>query len=186
MSRSGFGIDKATLRALQDKAELARTIGAVVGPTLRNAIEAGAVASRAFLQFQDTVNALNNGGLSLVREMQRALDGARRWHDANEKVLRLLAPRGWLLSPLFPARLTFDLLELHATEGIDRVEEELLKALEPGMCEEMVESLVSREHFAPWLGTLRKALRAHQAGDYELAVPVWLIAIDGIGRAELG
>src|SRR5438552_3880905 len=40
--------------------------------------------------------------------------------------------------------------------------------------------------FAQWTPVFAKAVRAHEEGDYELAIPIWLLAIEGIVSAALG
>jgi hypothetical protein len=57
--------------------------------------------------------------------------------------------------------------------------------LTPDRCREIIETLCARASFAQWSGPLRDAVIAHQEGRYALAVPVWLIALDGIFLIEL-
>ncbi len=116
----------------------------------------------------------------------RILDGVRKWREANIEVLAFLAPRGWLLSPSAPAFLTFELRTVYESEDIDAVESRLLEGLDAATCEAIVEGLTEASVFKAWDQTLHKATQAHVRGDYELAIPVWLITIDGICRSELG
>ena len=78
------------------------------------------------------------------------------------------------------------LLRLADEEGVDAAEEALVRTLSPSRCREIVEGLYDRPSFAAWQPVLEQALAAHEQGMYAVAVPVWLIAFDGIVLAELG
>ncbi len=167
-------------RLAADAAARAKEAYDLIEPALRAAEHVGQTmtAAAAFLQRVD------QGRRDAVAWWARTLDDARRWHEASEKVLQLLAPRGWLLSPILPATSPFDLLALYEKEGIEGVERELVDTFDPSACQEIIESLTGRESFARWAPTFRKAIGAHRKGDYELAIPIWLIAIDGICNIE--
>lgn len=117
--------------------------------------------------------------------MVKILEHARRGRAAEKEILDQLAPRGWLISPSAPAEIAVDLLIESKRRGLDRVEKLLMEELRPDVCGEMLDSLYDRTSFAQWKGTFGKALKAHAAGDFELSVPIWLLAIDGICGAEL-
>ncbi|SRR6266566_326761 len=60
-----------------------------------------------------------------------------------------------------------------------------MEELPADVCGEMLDSLYDRPSFAQWKGTFGKALQAHTRGDFELSIPIWLLAIDGISSQEL-
>lgn len=105
--------------------------------------------------------------------------------EADRAALGQLAPRGWLISPSAPGGISQELVEQLKEDGIEAVEAGLMKDMDPSTCAEILTSLFDRLAFARWRQVLQKAMAAHAAGDYELAIPVWLVAIDGICREEL-
>ncbi len=113
-------------------------------------------------------------------------EGGRQWRFANQRLLRLLAPRGWLISPSAESDIVFNLLAVFDRSGIHEVERQLLETLHAGVCADIVAGLQDRPAFAAWRDTLSRALRVHAAGDFPLAIPIWLIAIEGVCRVELG
>ena len=68
----------------------------------------------------------------------------REWDEAERRILDLLAPRGWLISPDTSLTEIHELLRLADEEGVDAVEEELVRTLSPARCREMIESLYDR------------------------------------------
>jgi hypothetical protein len=115
----------------------------------------------------------------------RILEDARRGQVAAQEILDQLAPRGWLISPSAPAEIAEDLLIELKRHGLARVEKLLMEELPADVCGEMLDSLYDRSSFAEWKGTFGKALQAHTRGDFELSIPIWLLAIDGISSQEL-
>lgn len=120
-----------------------------------------------------------------AREFLVIVEGLRRWHEHNARVLVLLAPRGWLLSPHLTIGVTTDLLALYDGEGIEAVDDAMLAGFDDEDCAVLLNDLCESPVFSDWRGTLSKAFEAHRRGEYELAIPIWLIAIDGVCRREL-
>src|SRR4029077_285028 len=85
-----------------------------------------------------------------------------------------------------PADLVDQLSSELRSKRIEQVEAELVEALNPDVCSRILDSLYDREAFAKWKASFAKAIKAHAIGDYELAIPIWLVAIDGICREEIG
>lgn len=104
----------------------------------------------------------------------------------ERQFLPVLATHGWLISPLAPADESFHLNGLYEAGGIPAVENYLLGELDNETCEAIVSEITEdRPAFAKWSGTFTKALDAQARGDHELAIPIWLAAIDGICGDEL-
>jgi hypothetical protein len=116
----------------------------------------------------------------------RWMDHATRWRQVNQEVLPMLAAEGWLLPPMVSANLPSHLQALFKSGGFAAVEKDLLEGLDDESCELMIESLDDRPAASRWRPTFGKALRAHSSGDYELAIPIWLVAIEGLWLAEVG
>jgi hypothetical protein len=162
-----------------------KQVSEALRPFLRGIETFGSTLSLIQSDLTKVTRSLDLGALQVAEQAAQLFESARRWHDANTRVLAVLAPRGWLISPNLPARISFDLLRTYESGGIDRVEEELAEGFDDEVCTLIIESLSGNGMLADWLPALRKALRAHTHGDYELAIPIWLIAIDGICRSEL-
>jgi hypothetical protein len=105
---------------------------------------------------------------------------------AERHLLPQLARRGWLISPGVPWDEPAALLGIQRRDGLDAVEAHLLKRLDDEVCRRIVASFGRRESFMDWAETFNKALKAQERGDHELAIPVWLIALDGIIGVEIG
>jgi hypothetical protein len=121
-----------------------------------------------------------------LESIARVTEAYRRWDEGERRLLDLLAPRGWVISP---SSTIADLSALVATadeHGIEAAENALLAELTPQRTREIIEGLYGRSSFAQWREPLDQALRAHDEGLFALAVPVWLISLDGIFFSELG
>jgi hypothetical protein len=70
--------------------------------------------------------------------------------------------------------------------GIDAVDRDLAARFDDGDFRAIVEDVTKRRPFTRWAPTFEKALAAMARGDHELAIPIWLAAIDGVCTAELG
>jgi hypothetical protein len=114
-----------------------------------------------------------------------AIEASRRWDEGERRILGLLAPRGWVISPSSTLADLSALIAIADAEGVEGVEAKLMAELTPDRCREIIETLCARASFAQWSGPLREAVIAHEQGRYALAVPVWLIALDGIFLIEL-
>lgn len=105
---------------------------------------------------------------------------------AERHLLPQLARRGWLISPGVPWDEPVALLAIQRKDGLDAVEAHLLRRLDDEVCRRIVASFAKRKSFLDWSATFSKALRAQELGDHELAIPIWLIALDGIIDVEIG
>lgn len=150
------------LPALQQALETSQALAAALPDTwFASAVES---ASKA-IQFQQQI----------VRQMAM-----------ERQFLPILATHGWLISPLAPADEPTHLHGLYEAGGIPAVEDYLLTGLDNDACETIVAELTNgRPAFRKWSATFAKALDAHARGDHELAIPVWVAAIDGICGEEL-
>ena len=122
------------------------------------------------------------GITELIRQAARAF---REWDESERRVLALLVPRGWLISPSTTLTETHELLAVADADGADAAEERLVTALTPARCRGIVEELYDRPSFAAWRDVFDQALAAHEQGSYSLTVPIWLLAFDGIFFSEL-
>src|SRR5262249_35793274 len=123
---------------------------------------------------------------ALREALERFAEASRKWDEGELRLLKLLSPRGWVISPSSSVADLSELVVLADEEGLDAVEEALLQELTAGRCREIVERLYDRPCFAVWRDALDQALVAHEQHLYALSVPVWLIALDGIFLSELG
>ena len=106
--------------------------------------------------------------------------------EAERQLLPQLARRGWLISMGARWDEPANLLGVYSRGGFPAVEDHLMNRLSDDTCRNIVQSLARRPSFAPWQGVFIKALAAQERGDPELAIPIWLIALDGIVEAEIG
>ena len=128
---------------------------------------------------------------AFLRAIQTATDYAR-WHNQlvegmalEREFLPKMASFGWLISPLAPWDEPERLHTLYQNGGIAAVDRDLL-GLDADDCRALVDEITtSRPAFAEWTLTFGKALDAMARGDHELAIPIWLAAIDGICKSEL-
>jgi hypothetical protein len=126
------------------------------------------------------------GFISGVESAVRTMRWLREWDESERRILELLAPRGWLISAETSLTEVHQLLAIADAEGVEAVEEALVSALTPQRCREIIESLYETDAFAEWREAFEQALGAHEQGSYALSVPIWLIAFEGVWRAELG
>jgi hypothetical protein len=152
---------------------------------MRETLESPGV--RAFVaQAAEQQRLLREAVQSVAEAGAAMVEAYRAWDEAERRILDLLVPRGWLISPGTSLSEVHELLRVHDEEGLDAVEEALVVALTPARCRQIVEGLCDRPSFAVWRPVLEQALVAHEQRMYALAVPVWLLALDGIVFVELG
>lgn len=107
--------------------------------------------------------------------------------ELERDFLPKLAQHGWLISPLAPWNEPERLHALYRDGGIEAVEQDLVAGIDSEDCRAVVEDITkSRPYFATWAPTFDKALEAQERGDHELAIPIWLAALDGTCSEELG
>ena len=116
------------------------------------------------------------------REITAALE---RWDAAERELMAVLAPRGWLIAPDLPMSLTPQLLRIRREQGLRALDRRLIRLFSPAYCAQLVSATYSRPTFRRWRPTLEKAMRAHKRREFPLAIPIWLMAIDGLAQDEL-
>jgi hypothetical protein len=118
--------------------------------------------------------------------MVRAAEAFRVWDEGERRLLDMLAPRGWVISPSSSVADLSRLVAVADDHGVEAAEAALIAELNPERCRSIIEGLYARPSFAAWRVPLDQALTAHRQGLYSLSVPIWLIALDGIFLTELG
>jgi predicted transcriptional regulator len=99
---------------------------------------------------------------------------------ANKAVQEKLLPRGWLLSPWLPiGDFLWFLGQLETHHDLDVVESNLVERFDR-RCEDLIDEICDFEPFKERKHLLDQALRAHRRGEYGLAIPVFLLAIEGV------
>lgn len=132
-------------------------------------------------------------GDSVARTIEMAA-GMAQFHkrviaslELEREFLPKLAQHGWLISPIAPWNEPERLHVLYGDGGIEAVELDLVTSIDSDDCRAIVEDITkSRPYFARWAPTFDKALEAQERGDHELAIPIWLAALDGACGEELG
>jgi hypothetical protein len=115
----------------------------------------------------------------MAASLPELLERIEHWQSDSEEVLRLISARGWLVSRRMMPRFTSEMLAIYRNGGMKAVEAELFVAYDDEFCNELVHGLRS-DLFAKWQPVLGKAVNAHLRGDYELAIPIWLITAEGV------
>ena len=133
--------------------------------------------------------------LALDRRSQGLLDMAHRhlriWEEFKaleedeQRALRVLAPRGWLISPSLVAGAPRQILAVIDTEGVDALEQRLIDLFDADRCAAILEKLNDRPAFDRLKPKFVKVIRAYADGDKDVALALLLIASDGIIREEL-
>jgi hypothetical protein len=122
-----------------------------------------------------------------VREVMRGFaEQARQWEEDQRELLVLLAPRGWLVSPSLAMQAPREMLDFADEHGVEALEKELISVFDADRLEGILNDCYGRPSFEAWKPTFSMALNAHRRGEYPLAIPIWLLAIDGIVEDELG
>ena len=103
----------------------------------------------------------------------------------EERLCRLLAQRGWVISPSLPYIATQELLRIHDEDGIEALEATLIAHFDGDRLAENLDRCYDRPSFERRRHLFEQALTAHRRGDYGLSVPVWLSQTDGIVFEEL-
>jgi hypothetical protein len=125
-------------------------------------------------------------GSGLGATLKRFAERVREWEEAQRELLALIAPRGWLLSPSLAMEAPVRMLEIAKEEGVDALEEELIRLYDADRLEEIIEGFYDRPSFEQWRPLCDEAIDAHRRGSYRLAILAWLPAIEGIIREEFG
>ena len=170
--------------------QLQSSVAAQIEASLAPLREASSQITKSFLAFEGIAAraALSIPHIGFPAEFQRALEEAGQFRrevvealaalpERTRKELNHLAERGWYIDPELPATAPADLVD----------------AIEEGQAQDVDDALV--EYFGGKLGTIKerllrhyphrrpfisKAFAAHEHGDYELSIPVFLAQADGI------
>jgi hypothetical protein len=138
---------------------------------------------KAELTFGEAMLRVRDSILTATRQIAASLPDllglVEQWETDSEEVLRLISAQGWLVSRRMMPRFTSEMLATYRLGGMDALEAKLLLEYDGVFCANLVRDLRS-DLFAEWRPVLRKALRAHVHGDYELAIPIWLITAEAV------
>jgi hypothetical protein len=105
------------------------------------------------------------------------------WLTAQRRLLPILAGRGWVPSMHMVPRDMVELLDIYKDQGGEALDRRMVHLGGPDSLRSIASSTTGV--FAAWGPVFSKALRAHESGDYELAIPIWLLAIEGIVKVTL-
>jgi hypothetical protein len=105
--------------------------------------------------------------------------------ELERDFLPKLATHGWLLSPRGDADQPEQLHALYGAGGIAAVDSYFIEQLDADTCRAIVDEITKAGVFKPWGPTFLKALAALERGDHELAIPVWLAALEFACAREL-
>jgi hypothetical protein len=105
--------------------------------------------------------------------------------EAYRTALSVLAPHGWLVGFEYTPAEASAILDVLHREGLPAVEARLLADFRSTPCEEHARRL-SGPALDGWGPVLEMAGRAHDRGEYPLAIPIWLSATDGLCQRYLG
>lgn len=133
-----------------------------------NAFQVGQAVQAAVRQFDDTLRTLR----PIFSELAKV-------PAANKTVQEKLLPRGWLFSPelsIGEFLWIYRELEAHPTE---LAESRLVDHFDE-RCEELIDETYEYQPFQKRKHLLDQALGAHRRGEYGLAIPVFLSAIEGV------
>ena len=185
-----YDLGRVTHRLIQDQEKYRKMLLTTfrpqvdLSPLARQAAESMARLQNSILQpaIRTATEALSQ---RLYEPMPRLAKALEEQKEIERQALKRLVPRGWLLSPSLAAAAPSKILAAIEEEGIDSVENDLIRLFDPDFCKEIIDECLDRESYTVWEEKFGRALAAHRCGDFDLAIPIWLIAIDGILSAEL-
>lgn len=157
---------------------VAANIGRIQGVLLQTN-EAVEPILREVAQFQKTQLP------QLIEFARQFVEGIEKWEENERIFVAHLAQRGWLLSPSDSIQTWFKLRKAIKEHGIDAVESQLVQLYDPDACERMLKECVDRPSYKAWEAKFQRAMAAHRRGEFDLAIPIWLMAAEGILSAEL-
>ena len=106
---------------------------------------------------------------------------------ALQELLTVMAPHGWLVPLSYTLRETSDMLSTYRRYGPEAVEARLIDDFRHRSAAKAVAQLGREPATAPWLHVLTMAAGAHDRGEWPLAIPIWLMATEGlVGQHGLG
>jgi hypothetical protein len=114
---------------------------------------------------------------------ERMAAGVAAWRE----LLIAMAPEGWLVPLSYTMRETAEMLRMYHEHGPEAVEARLIDDFRELSAEEAVSQLKHLQAVTAWMPTLAMAARAHDRGDWPLAIPIWLMATEDVVRQhEIG
>jgi hypothetical protein len=124
--------------------------------------------------------------LRATAEAAKSLEFEKRiqvWLTAQHRLLPILAGRGWVPSMHMVPRDLVEMLDVYNDKGGEALDRRMIELCGPDCLRSVASSTTGV--FAAWGPVFSKALRAHEGGDFELAIPIWLLAIEGIASVTL-
>jgi len=173
-----FEINSELLRSAKEAAEAALS-------AQTNWTQQELAALRAFEIDPELLRVVSNAAVAAA-EWIRQVKHIEATRELERDFLPKLAVHGWLLSPSGSVDQPWDLRELFEKDGIAAVDRYLDKRLDAEACRVIVDEICARDLFAPWHPTFDKALAALGRGDHELAIPIWLAALEFACRTAFG
>ncbi len=134
------------------------------------------------------------GGLDYAHRFTEQLwEPKRQWREFFEgyeedkrRLLDVIVPRGWLISPSMEIRMVRLLARELDTYTVEEVDETLERYFEADQCSKIVQGLYSDPVFEEFRSLLDEGFAVHREGHYRAAILVWLAAIDGIAAQKFG
>ncbi len=109
-----------------------------------------------------------------------------RYKEDERRLLDVIVPLGWLISPTMEMRMVRLLARELGTGTVEEVDETLVRYFNADQCAEIVQGLYSDPVFEEFRSLLDEGLAVHREGQYQAAILVWLSAIDGIAAQKFG
>ncbi len=109
-----------------------------------------------------------------------------RYKEDERRLLDVIVPLGWLISPTMEMRMVRLLARELDTCTDEEVDETLVRYFEANQCSKIVQGLYSDPVFEEFRSLLDEGLAVHRAGYYQAAILMWLAAIDGIAAQKFG
>lgn len=101
---------------------------------------------------------------------------------AWRELLTVMAPHGWLIPWDYTMRETSLMFDLYHERGLEAVEAQLIGDFRQVTAVGAVAGLGRRRAVDDWLPVLVMAAAAHDRGEWPLAIPIWLMATEGVMR----
>jgi hypothetical protein len=120
----------------------------------------------------------NRLGVGFADLADRLEAGLAVWRD----LLAVMAPRGWLIPFDYNMRDAADMLHTYSERGPEAVEARMIEDFRELSATGAMTKLAHNPVLADWLLVLTMAASAHDRGEWPLAIPVWLMATEGMVR----
>jgi hypothetical protein len=102
--------------------------------------------------------------------------GETAWRD----LLGHMAPLGWVIRFDYTLREAATMLHTYSSQGAEAVEAQLIADFRQVSASGAVTALLRDPALRDWRPVLTMAGQAHDRGEWQLAIPVWLIATEGV------